>query len=106
MIISINQLSSAFENVNHDPAAYCLARDIERLADIVDPFEYSNYINDVHDGDITKSINALYNDIIAGKAGYIETWLKELIDDPGTDTRDRERAENRLARFHAYYGGK
>ena len=89
-----------------DYNVYILARDIERLADMVDPFEYSNYINDVFNGNIEQSITALYNDIIAGKAAYIETWLIELIDDPGTDPRDRYRAKNRLDRFRAYNGGK
>lgn len=85
-----------------DNTAYILAADIDRLTDLVDPFEYSNVINDLYDGDIDKSIKALYNDIAAGKAGYIAQWLNELITDPGTDPRDRERAENRLARYKEY----
>lgn len=102
MFISVKELSKGFENTNKDPAAYLLARDIERLADIVDPFEYSNVVSDIYGGDIEKSINALYNDIVSGKAGYIARWLDELITDPGTDPRDKERAENRLARYKEY----
>ena len=85
-----------------DNIAYVLAADIDRLADLVDPFEYRNVINDLYNGDIDKSIKALYNDIVAGKAGYIAQWLNELITDPATDPRDKERAENRLARFKEY----
>ena len=102
--ISINQLSAAFDNVNKDPAAYTLARDIERLADLVDPFEYRDYINEYFNGDIAASVNKLYNDIVNHDADYIAAWLHFIITDPATDPRDKERAENRLNRYNAYMG--
>lgn len=102
MIISVNQLSGAFENINKDPAAYALAQDVERLADLVDPYEYRDYINTVYNGDIAESVNALYNDIVAGRADYIAQWLHDVINNAGTDPRDAERAKNRMARYNEY----
>lgn len=105
MLISINQLAKSFDNVNRDPVAFSLAQDIERLADIVDPFSYRDYIETEFNGDIAKSVNKLYNDIVNGNADYIATWLDEIIQDPGTDPRDRDRAKNRLERYNKYKRG-
>lgn len=102
MLISIKNLASSFENVNKDPAAFLLAQDIERLADILDPYGYRDYVDETHGGDISASVNCLYNEIVKGNTEYIIEWLAENAVDVNNSRRDRERALNRLFRLYDY----
>ena len=102
MVISVKNLASSFENVNKDPAAFVLAQDIERLADILDPYGYRDYVDEMHGGDISASVNSLYNDIVNGNVEYILDWLAEQGTDPNNSKRDQERALNRFYRLFDY----
>jgi len=84
-------------NKEHD--AFVLAQDIERLADMLDPYGYMDYVQEYHDGDIDKSIKSLYNDIMSGNIKYILDWLLEQAIDPYNSERDQERALNRFCRL-------
>lgn len=102
MIISVKNLASSFENVNKDPAAFLLAQDIERLADILDPYGYRDYVDEMHGGDVAKSINSLYNDIMSGDIESVLDWLAEQATDINLDKNDQHKAFDLFYRLYDY----
>ena len=102
MVISIKNLASSFENVNRDPAAFKLARDIESFSDYMDPYGYRDYVDEIHGGDIAKSINSLYNDIMSGDVESVLDWLAKQATDINLDKSDRDTAFNLFYRTFEY----
>ena len=102
MIISVKQLASSFENINRDPAAFKLARDIESFSDYMDPFGYRDYVDEIHGGDVAKSINSLYNDIMSGDIESVLDWLAEQATDINLDKNDQRTAFDLFYRLYDY----
>ena len=102
MIISVKNLASSFENVNKNPAAFKLAKDIESFSDYMDPYGYRDYIDEMHGGDVAKSINSLYNDIMSGDIESVLDWLAEQATDINLDKNDRRTAFDLFYRLYDY----
>lgn len=72
-----------------------LASSIDRLAYMVDPYEYFNTVG-VTEEDIERHVGQIAQDLLHGREDpYIE-WLVELSHDENQDPRDRERAAGRV----------
>lgn len=82
---------------NRIDAARVLASDIDRLAYMVDPYEYFDVVGR-EESEQAASREQIQADLLAGNCQpYIE-WLAGIATDENNDRRDRERAAGRLAR--------
>ena len=76
-------------------AAYNAASDVDRLAYLVDPYEYFDVVGTTEE-DTERHVNQIAQDLLHGREDpYIE-WLVELSHDENQDPRDRERAAGRV----------
>ena len=75
--------------------ARILASDVDRLAYLVDPYEYFDVVGTTEE-DTERHVNQIAQDLLHGREDpYIE-WLVELSHDENQDPRDRERAAGRV----------
>lgn len=80
-------------------AAHTLAQDINRLADLLDPYSFRDYVSDQFDGDLDKADQHLALDLLTGNTKPYVEWLQEQVTDENNSNRDRARAADRLARL-------
>lgn len=80
-------------------AAHTLAQDINRLADLLDPYGFRDYVSEQFDGDLDKADQHLALDLLTGNTKPYVEWLQEQVTDENNSNRDRARAADRLARL-------
>lgn len=81
--------------------AFAIAREIDRLAYLVDPVEYFDAVGRSEE-DIQANVDKIATDIFTGNSDEYFHWLWELSEDANLDERDRERARDRLYRLIDY----
>lgn len=76
---------------------YIIANELDRLAYLVDPYEYWDVIGGRDEEHMKANVEQIVFDLRAGNwEPYIE-WLREIIEDENNDFSDRVRATSRLA---------
>lgn len=76
--------------------AEIIARELDRLAYLVDPYEYWDVIGGRGEEDIERNIRQILTDLRSGNWEPYVDWLRELIDDDSTAWSDQCRARSRL----------
>lgn len=77
---------------------HTLAEDLDRLAYLVDPYEYWDVIGGRDEEAISAHVREIENDLRTGNTVPYITWLQDLIHDTdsGIGIRDWQRAASRL----------
>lgn len=78
--------------------ARVIAEEIDRLAYLVDPYEYLDTVG-ASEEDINDHVTKIANDILHGDGEPYLSWLVEVSHDETQDEKDRERAAARASRL-------
>lgn len=79
--------------------AHTLAADIDRLAYLIDPYEYWDVIGGRDEVHINAHISSIAFDLMTDNAGPYVQWLSELFNDTNNSERDRARALDNMSRL-------
>ena len=82
--------------------ARILAADIDRLAYLIDPYEYWDVVGGRDDESISVHVAAIAFDLMAGNARPYLEWLAEQVKDHNNSEKDRCRAYDRLVRLENF----
>lgn len=83
-------------------AALTLAADIDRLAYLIDPYEYWDVIGGRDEAQIRAHISRIAFDLMTGNARPYLEWLAEQAKDHNNSEPDRCRAYDRLVRLENF----
>lgn len=87
------------QNSLRHAAARTLANDIDRLAYLIDPYEYWDVVGSRTEADIQTHVDTIAADLLAGNTEPYVTWLQDQIANQSNSKSDRARACDRLARL-------
>lgn len=85
--------------------ARALAADIDRLAYLVDPYEYFDVVGRTGE-EISAHVASIAADLLAGNARPYLDWLTEQTNDHNNSEKDRCRAYDRLVRLDNFLAEK
>lgn len=85
--------------MTHPITAHSVAQDIDRLAYIIDPYEYFDVVGRTEE-DIEANVQHIEDDLLSGNFEQYIEWLQDIIDGSDTDFRDCDRAKRLLSRLH------
>lgn len=86
--------------------AHAIAADIDRLAYLIDPYEYWDVIGGRDELHINAHVSCVTFDLMTGNAQPYLDWLTEQYTDHNNDEKDRCRAYDRLVRLDNFLAEK
>lgn len=86
--------------------ARILAADIDRLAYMLDPYEYWDVIGGRDSEHINAHVAEIASDLLAGNGRPYLEWLAEQVKDRNNSESDRCRAYDRLVRLENFLTAK
>ena len=97
-----NRMNRLYGHLLMDPSvARQIASDIDRLANLVDPYEYYDVVGRDPE-DWNAHVDSITRDLLSGNTQPYIDWLRGVAEDDSNDARDRERARSRMRRIQAY----